>query len=272
MQKRGKIILASSLAALVALGIIAFDTRLETTWYIIESEKITTPVSFALVTDLHSCDYGEGMTELISAVDAAAPDFILLVGDIADDVLPSDNTYTFVQNVAARYPCYYVTGNHEIWSGRAEQVKADFREFGVTVFEGGNAVVDFDGTRLNLCGIDDTSVGGPLFRKQLPSAFLDIEPDSYTILMAHRPERINQYSKYACDLVVSGHAHGGQWRIPFTDISLFAPNQDFFPKYTSGVYTYSDTKLLVSRGLARESTRVPRLFNRPELVMVELRG
>jgi len=138
------------------------------------------------------------------------------------------------------------------------------------VLEGSNAELELGAVRLNICGVDDTSAGGPRFRKQLPAAFLGIDMDNYSILMGHRPERIHQYSRFACDLVVSGHAHGGQWRIPFTNISLFAPNQDFFPKYTSGLYKYENTQMLVSRGLARESTRIPRIFNRPELVLMEL--
>lgn len=105
----------------------------------------------------------------------------------------------------------------------------------------------------------------------LQRASSDIDPRAFTVLLAHRPERIDKYAATGdFDLVVSGHAHGGQVRIPGLINGLFAPNQGFFPKYAGGQYEVDGTTLVVSRGLARESTRIPRVFNRPELVLVEI--
>ena len=93
----------------------------------------------------------------------------------------------------------------------------------------------------------------------------------FTVLLSHRPELFEIYQKYEFDLVLSGHAHGGQWRIPGLLNGLFAPNQGLFPKYAGGRYDYAGGTMIVSRGLARESTKVPRIFNRPELVVVDVK-
>ena len=104
----------------------------------------------------------------------------------------------------------------------------------------------------------------------METAFNSIDGKLFTILLSHRPERFSQESVYKCDLILSGHAHGGQWRIPFTSISAFAPNQGFFPKYTSGKYSMNGVKMLVSRGLARSSGGVPRIFNPTEVVVIDI--
>jgi predicted MPP superfamily phosphohydrolase len=89
--------------------------------------------------------------------------------------------------------------------------------------------------------------------------------------MSHRPERMEELSVLKPDLVVAGHAHGGQWRVPFIfENGLMAPDQGFFPMYTNGEYFFGETELIVSRGLARETTRIPRVFNRPEIVIITL--
>lgn len=103
---------------LIALALLAFDVRLKTVHYTITSDKINTPLRIALVTDLHSCKYGTNQKTLINAVDKEKPDLVLLGGDIFDDVIPDDNTKNFLTAIAKRYPCYYVTGNHEYWSRR----------------------------------------------------------------------------------------------------------------------------------------------------------
>jgi len=103
------------------------------------------------------------------------------------------------------------------------------------------------------------------------TGLLQDEPkEQFTLLLSHRPERIEDYLGYPFDLILSGHAHGGQWRLPGIVNGLYAPNQGLFPKYAGGRYDFEDTAFLVSRGLARESTKIPRVFNRPELVVVDL--
>lgn len=259
------------LALILLLLILTFglDNRLTVTDYALASDKIASPVKLVLLADLHSCLYGENQSELIAAIDAQSPDLVVLSGDIADDVLPRDGTRLLLAGIA-KYDCYYVTGNHEIWSGEADAIRGMFRAYGVTVLTGDCRAVEIRGQRLNICGVDDPAVGEAAFAAQLKSAAAGAEPRAFTLLLAHRPERIGQYAEYGFDLVLSGHAHGGQWRLPGLINGVFAPNQGFFPAYTSGFYEQNGVKMLVSRGLSRESTRIPRFFNPPEAVVLEL--
>ena len=93
----------------------------------------------------------------------------------------------------------------------------------------------------------------------------------YTILLSHRPEMVDEYSRYSFDLVLSGHAHGGQFRIPYIINGVYAPHQGFFPKYASGMYYIGNTTMIVSRGLDKEAIKLPRMFNRPELAIIDLK-
>ena len=252
-------------ALLTVLALAAFDSRLVTRSYSIEA-PLSAPVTLAVVTDLHSCGYGEGQRELLDAVEAAAPDAVLLVGDIVDDVLPQENAFTVLEALAGQYPCFYVTGNHEYWSGQVDDICRRIADLGVTVLRGEAAELAVNGQTITLCGIDDPDSG----EAAAQLAALPVEEGDYTVLLAHRPEAIGDYLQYPFDLIVSGHAHGGQWRIPGLVNGLYAPNQGWFPPYAGGLYTFESASLVVSRGLARESTRIPRIFNPPELVVIEL--
>jgi len=237
---------------------------------VIETDKLTKPVRIAFLADLHSCLYGKNQGELIAKIDGQNPDLVLMSGDIADDKLPLDGAIELLAGISGKYGCYYVTGNHEFWSGRAGGIKDLFREYNVHVLEGECAAAEIRGQPVNICGVDDPEIGGAAFQKQLASAFGAVDDNSYTILLSHRPERFQQESAYNCDLILSGHAHGGLWRIPFILNGLYAPNQGFFPKYTSGVYIIGSVRMLVSRGLSRYSTSIPRIFNPPELAVIDI--
>lgn len=241
------------------------------TEYTIYSEKISDSVRMVVLTDLHSCVYGDLQSELIEKIEEQNPDVILMSGDIMDDVMPDKNVIELLEGVANKYPCYYVTGNHEFWSGRVNEQKKIFRSYGVTVLEGDGEELTINGQRLLICGIDDPEVGTEVFDEQLSQVSELLSTESYSILLSHRPERFKRYAEKDFDLVISGHAHGGQWRIPLLlPNGLFAPNQGWFPTYTNGIHENCDTKMIVSRGLSRESTKIPRIFNAPELVVVEV--
>nr|MBR4280441.1 metallophosphoesterase [Clostridia bacterium] len=256
------------LLALIVLAVIALDQRVIVRTYTVESDKVNAPVRLVVLTDYHGCDYGEG---LIPAVEALQPDAVLLPGDIFDDGMPWGPSEELVRGLAEKYPCYYVTGNHEYWSGGIEEICRIIEAAGVTVLDQACAGLTVNGQQLNICGIPDpyayvdTEVA-------LARAAADIKQDDFTVLLAHRPELIEQYAATgAFDLVVSGHAHGGQVRIPGLANGLYAPNQGWLPKYAGGLYDVDGTTLIVSRGLARESTRLPRVFNRPEIVLIEVK-
>ena len=253
------------LAAAVVLLLLALDNRLTVRRYRIETEKVTEPIRILVVSDLHSCAYGENQRELLAAVAAEKPDLVLLPGDIVDDVLPEDNAWTVLEALAEKWPCCYVTGNHEWWSGEAERICREIEALGIHVLRGESTEITVKGQNLTVFGIDDPDSG----EDQL-SRLPEVTGEGYAILLAHRPERIETYRRYPFDLIVSGHAHGGQWRLPGLINGLYAPNQGLFPAYAGGRYDFGAQAFLVSRGLARESTRVPRLFNPPELVVADI--
>ena len=148
-----------------------------------------------------------------------------------------------------------------------------FRRYQVTVLEGEQKALTLNGQCLNLCGIDDDEAGEATVQAQLAACSEAVDRDSFTLLLAHRPERIEQdYLGRGFDLVLSGHAHGGQWRIPGLINGLYAPGQGWFPQYAGGLYSFDNTTMIVGRGLSRESSAVPRVFNRPELVVITLEG
>jgi predicted MPP superfamily phosphohydrolase len=267
------IIMAQALTILFPL-----NHSLSVSHYSVASDKIGGQARLALVTDYHSCDYGDGQRGLLSAIDAERPDAVLLCGDIFDDRLPPDNTLELIASLSSKYPCYYVSGNHEFWSGKADEFKDILASCGVTVLEGESDILEAQGGQIRISGIDDPDTDRYASRsvpyaQQIEQLSVNADDEIYTVLLSHRPERISDLLPLSPDLVVSGHAHGGQWRIPFIlENGLFSPNQGLFPKYTNGEYFFGNTELIVSRGLARESTRIPRLFNRPEIVIITLAG
>ena len=264
MKPRRKLLLGC-LAAVVVLLLLALDNRLVVRRYTVESDKLTERVRLAVVSDLHSCAYGEGQKELLDSVAAEEPDLVLLPGDIVDDVLPEDNAWTVLGALAERWPCCYVTGNHEWWSGEAERICQEIEALGIHVLRGESVSITVKGQTITVFGIDDPDSGEGQFSKVSGT-----NGEGYTILLAHRPEKIDDYLSGPFDLIVSGHAHGGQWRLPGLINGLYAPNQGLFPQYAGGRYDFGAQVFLVSRGLARESTRIPRLFNPPELVIADL--
>lgn len=261
---------------LIALALLAFDVRLKTVHYTITSDKINTPMRIALITDLHSCKYGDGQKTLIDAVDKEKPDMILLGGDIFDDVIPDDNTKTFLTAMAKRYPCYYVTGNHEYWSMRADEMLAWLEESGIEDIGGKTIRMNIHDNDISLSGLNDpdetryTGLGDGMVT-ELERAKNERDDTAFTMLLTHRPSFVNLYKDAGFDLVLAGHAHGGQWRIPGVLNGTFAPDEGWLPKFAGGIYSFDNgSEMIVSRGLARESTRVPRIFNRPELVIINI--
>jgi hypothetical protein len=228
------------------------------------------PLRMAVVADLHSCWYGKGQRELLGRLEKAEPDLVMLPGDILDDKLPDGNALEFLEAAAKRWPCFYVSGNHEYWSRRIDEKKERIRACGVRVLEGECAAVDCKSWRLDVAGVDDpTYMSSAAWFAQLDAAQAGRSPDRWGVLLSHRPERWKAYRGRGFDLVLSGHAHGGQIRIPFTHRGVLAPNQGFWATLIDGVRDLGEgTELVVSRGLSRESTPCPRFFNRPEVVVV----
>lgn len=229
-------------------------------------------LKIALITDLHACYYGDNQRWLIDILKEKRPDVILLGGDIYDEDRAFDNADKLLNQLPAIAPTYYVDGNHEHYLPKAEYDKlmAQIRHHGVTIIHGKS--VSVPNTNVVIYGVSDPAGGA--FDEDLQTVGADLKDENVNILLSHRPEHIDDYRQYGFDVIMSGHAHGGQWRVPFLINGVFAPNQGFLPPYAGGLYEFDDdkgrTKFIVSRGLARESTRVPRIFNRPELVFIDV--
>lgn len=270
MRKKHRWILPV-LAILVVLTLIALDERLILRTYTVVSPKLTAEVRLAVVTDFHSSDNAD---DVVAMVASCAPDAVLLVGDLFDDDTqnrPPERTLSLMRQLSAQYPCYYVSGNHEAWTGEMDALYQQTEDAGVTVLRMSSGVLTVCGQRIALCGIPDpyemVFSGAPDTEEQLRQALEDVDSADFTVLLAHRPELLAKYAQFPLDLVVSGHAHGGQVRIPGVLNGLYAPNQGWFPKLAGGAYTQDGTTLIVSRGLAVR-TWLPRIFNRPEVVLV----
>lgn len=241
--------------------------------YTESTEKLTEPIRIAVITDLHNTLYGEHQSELINATKEQNPDFICFVGDLINSINHINGAIDLISALTIEYKCYYVSGNHEFWSKNCNNFKEKLRFYGVTVLEGTTASIHIRDNDLKICGIDDPEISEELgHRDQDWNEQLDKCNKNtgkiYSILLSHRPERVQDYDKCSFDLILSGHAHGGQFRIPLFLNGLYAPNQGFFPKYAGGRYTLSNSIMIVSRGLVRNSA--PRVFNRPELVIIDI--
>ena len=280
MKRKSKTILTLILFLLIILigWTLWGNTALEVNEYEIVSDRI--PQVFdgfrtVQVSDLHNAEFGEGNSKLLELLSRTDPDIIVLTGDLID----SRNTdieiaLAFAQEAMKIAPVYFVSGNHEARVSEYEDLKMGLAEAGVIVLENQIVEITREGDSITLMGIDDPSFQESyLFgdaegvTKQAIES-LQRESDGYTILLSHRPELFDLYVETEMDLVFSGHAHGGQFRLPFIG-GLVAPNQGFFPKYDAGLFSEENTNMIVSRGVG--NSIVPLRFNnRPEIIVVML--
>lgn len=261
-----KIRRALILLLLAVFAVAALPQRLQVTEYTIESEKLDCDATLAVLSDLHNSFYGEGQAQLAAVIHEAEPDAVLLLGDMADELEEMDGVHTLLQALDGAYPVYYVSGNHECASGELDEIKAELRSLGVHVLEGESEILPCG---VRIAGTDDPAC---LTRAQWQAQLNNCRSgdDVFTVLLAHRPDRIDSYAE-GFDLILSGHAHGGQVRIPILlENGLWAPNQGWLPKYTRGMHASGEGWMIVSRGLCKNA--LPRVFNRPELVMIQLKA
>jgi len=260
------VILAAAAAVFFALGI---DNTPEVTHYTVKTDNLTRGFRLALLADLHSCRYGDGQSELLTLIDGQAPDAVMLSGDIVDDRLPTETAAELLRALAQKYPCYYVTGNHELWREDVDDICESIAALGMTVLRGESTDFPWNGGTVRVCGLDYAPEGDEKFEQEL--AALDAERgEAFSILLSHSPRHINSCLNYGFDLILSGHMHGGQWRVPGIVNGLLSPPFELFPKYAGGKYDFEKTTLIVSRGLAKETTWVPRVYNRPEIVVIDV--
>lgn len=268
------------LLALVALlGWLLWGNRaLMVSEYIISDTELPAGFSgfrIAQISDLHNQEFGKKNVKLLSMLKETEPDVIFLTGDLVD----SRNTQLqtsldFVQEAMKIAPCYYVTGNHEARIKEYYQLEEELQKLGITVLRNEAVRLERGEDVVCLAGVDDPSFSvrdlsgdtNNVMQKALQSIS---ENHQYKILLSHRPELFDAYVQTGMNLVFSGHAHGGQVRLPLVG-GLVAPDQGVFPKYDAGLFKEGKTHMLVSRGVGNSIIPL-RVNNRPEIVVVELR-
>lgn len=230
------------------------------------------------ISDLHNKSFGKRQNKLLEKIKEVRPDIIVVTGDLIDSNHANlQVAMDFVFGAVKLAPVYYVTGNHEAWFGNYQKLQEKLVDVGVIILNNkkieiikGDSAIDLYGVPdpdFNLEG-DATYDNRFIIGKQLDDLGVG-DSRRMKILLSHRPELMDVYEEKNIDLVFSGHAHGGQFRLPFMG-GLVAPNQGFFPKYTNGSYVQGNTTEIVSRGLGNSVIPV-RIFNRPEITVCILR-
>ena len=268
-KKITKALIKSAILALVIIK--AFDTDIKVREYSINTDKVKKRKKFVLITDLHSGLYGSTQSELIERINEIAPDAVLFGGDIVESFEEDRGGRLLFEAIGRNYRCFYGKGNHEYRSRRVNEIKEMIRGYGVNVLEG--SCIPFD-DEITVWGTDDPCCRFKEYGaydnwyRQFFKCSSGADKSKYNILLSHRPERTDDYENSKFDLVLCGHAHGGQWRVPFLLNGLYAPNQGLFPKYAGGKYKLGDVDMIVSRGL--KMSFLPRIFNPPEIVVVNI--
>lgn len=282
-QKRN--IILSILLCLGVQGIILAvwtvwgDTALMVSRISISSQRLPSSFSgfrIAHVSDLHNTEFNDGNTILLQMLSESSPDIIVITGDLIDAQRTNvEVACSFTEGASEVAPIYYVSGNHEASSSQYEALKDGLEAVGVTVLEDDMTYLDRGGDSIALLGLADPNfaIRGDLF-DEIPAmvntklkSLLKSEQE-YSILLSHRPELFETYVACGVDLVLSGHAHGGQFRLPLVG-GLIAPDQGLFPQYEVGLYSDGNTNMVVSRGLGNSIIPI-RFNNRPEIVLIEL--
>ncbi|MCU5114176.1 metallophosphoesterase [Bacillus wiedmannii] len=277
-KKTKRIILLISILVSFSIFLYSQNNLISITEVNITSNKI--PSSFKgfkilQISDLHNKKFGDNQETLIQKVKSIHPDIIAITGDLIDSKsYDAEVSLELIRGLVKEYPIYFVTGNHEKWSGKYNDLEKELKQHRVTVLRNEHVSIQIGGQDIHILGIDDPEFvtgnrdEGNVVKDEIIKAKFEMQPDTYNVLLSHRPEFLTEYADEQIDLVLSGHAHGGQVRLPFIG-GLVAPNQGILPTYTAGLYEKQNTSMVVNRGLGN-SIIPQRIFNRPELVVVQL--
>lgn len=249
-----------------ALGISQYEITLTEGMEGLDGYKIVQ------IADLHSAKLEK---ELEEALEQLQPNLIVMTGDLVNR---EDRDFTQALSTAAlavRFaPTYFVRGNHEVDNPYYARLRQGLEAVGVTILEDEGVVLEYHGACLNLVGVKDVTAHAGSRTEAIEAmgqtAKKQFVKGAYHVLLSHRPSLLETYGACGADLVFSGHAHGGQVRLPIIG-AVFAPDQGLWPQVTAGVHTAGQAQVVVSRGLGN-GTPFPRLWNGPELVTVTLRA
>jgi len=277
-MKKGTKYIRLIISILILSLMLSIYGLVENNWIEVENNKVEinnlpkelNGFKIAHISDVHLPKNASNIDSIIEKVKEQKPDIIVMTGDIIDEIanIKTCGLDKLCKGLSEITKTYAVTGNHEYWSGHAEDWTSILTANDIDVMD--NKVEIYNGNRKSIAIVglkDDDEFKAEKLKD------IDKIKGMPMILLAHRPELIDSYASNSNsvkpDIVFSGHAHGGQFRIPFINKGLIAPNQGFFPKYTSGVYTVNNVKMIVSRGLGNSIIPI-RINNRPNLPIIEL--
>ncbi len=272
MKKKSKhtiVICILLVLAICASLIYHGEFNLKVTEYTIENKKITAPFRIAMLSDLHLREYGEGNEKLLAAIKEKAPDIILVAGDMVNkksaDIDVAINLFSELNKITDVYFCL---GNHErALDKKTGNVFSEMQKTGALFLDNEDVLVEIKGQDILIGGL--SSYPDPYTEDN--DFITEFEKkEQFKILLCHYPEYYpGTLENYNLDLILSGHAHGGQVRLPLIG-ALFAPEQGLFPKYTKGIYKSDAATMIISAGLGG-STFIPRINNPPELVIIDVK-
>lgn len=285
----------SALVLLIVIALLLFcsyqNRHLETTYYTYKAEQLGADLEgyrIVQISDLHNVKFGKNNQKLVDRIRECEPDMIVLTGDLVDSNHTNvDRAVQFVDEIMKICPVYYVTGNHEYWLEKSEydELMDGLVSAGVVILDNQVVEISRGDAKFRLVGLDDRSLADGTLEALLSDESIrnnqaeqkeeiadneDSGEKELTVVLAHEPQYLARYAGTGVDLVLSGHAHGGQFRLPFVG-GIVAPDQGFLPEYTAGEYYMNGTEMIVSRGLGNSVIPV-RLFNYPEIVCVDLVG
>lgn len=275
MKTINKLILAGAAFA----AIKGLDNRLEVTHYTVKSDKI--PCEFdnlriVLFADIHN-DTTAGLAD---AIRNEKPDIICIPGDMTHDTNSYHPFLSLLDRISSIAPIYMTSGNHDLWRGDFREFVGECKKRDAVFLQDESLYIEKSGAKIRLSGIDDPFARIPAeINRNLSASFDKISRDDnyYNILLFHRANLFDNFTDKGFDLILSGHMHGGQFRLPVLGgfvspkSNMFSKTGILFPKYFGGVYNNGDTKMIVTRGIGNP-TIIPRFYNRPEICTIILKA
>lgn len=261
--------------------------KVDITRYTVKSDKVSKQFdnyTIVQLSDFHSNGYKDTTGIIINEIEKINPDIIVMTGDmISWDVENIDELERLINELAPKYPTYYINGNHEelaeiLKSKEYENFINDIKSLGVSILKNNYIQVIRDNESINLYEIDiplDGPTGLYVTEEQLDDNYINdvlgkVDESEFNILLAHNPLFIDDYSRWGADLVLSGHMHGGIIRIPIIGVGIASPEKDYFPKYDAGEFKVGNTTMIVNRGIGASSSGL-RVFNKPEISVITLK-
>ena len=253
------------------------NNKIDISNYEIISKKVKSDdLKILHLSDLHCKSFGFNQKYLIKKIKNINPDIIVFTGDLLDRKAPKEkyiNSFILLKELSKIFPIYFTTGNHEYKSHSLEEVKKKLTSFGVHVLINNYEKILIKNTEIFIFGFDDASNFNESFNETfntLDNIKDKLKISQLNILLCHKPNFFKKQSNYNFDLIFSGHAHGGQFRIPFTHQGILMPDQGFFPKLTEGIHKNKNSTLIISRGLGNSGFPFT-LFNHPEIVILTVK-